>query len=99
MLKPAGTLSLASGSLSAAVANGGPETGASFAAASPSGRPIKGEPGGSAGGAAGAAPVAGAASCCAAAPNVNAPIKAPASNRLRGAERLMVINVLPLWKP
>src|SRR6201996_9501093 len=91
MLKPAGTLSLSSGSLSGAAASGGPATGASLAAASPSGRPINGDPGGSAGAADGAAPAAGAAGCCAAAPNVNAPKKAPASNRLRGPERLIVI--------
>src|SRR5580692_1867256 len=84
MLKPGGSLSFAVGSLSVAAASGGEATGASLAAASPSGRPIRGEPGGSAGAAAGAAPAAGAAACCADAANVNAPKKAPASNRLRG---------------
>src|SRR6185437_956423 len=95
MLKPAGTLSLAIGSLSTAAASGGAATGASLAAASPSGRPIRGEPGGSAGAAAGAAPAAGAVACCAEAANVNAPKKAPASNRLRDADRLIVMMVLP----
>src|ERR1700744_4255320 len=94
MLKPAGTLSLSSGSLSGAAASGGPATGASLAAASPSGRPINGDPGGNAGAAAGAAPAAGAA-CCADAANVNAPKKAPASNRLRDVDRLIVMVVLP----
>src|ERR1700761_1234267 len=94
MLKPAGTLSLAIGNLSGAAASCGAATGASWAAASPSGRPIKGEPGGSAGAAAGAAPAAGAA-CCADAARVNAPKKAPASNRLRDADRLIVMVVLP----
>ena len=47
MLKPAGTFSLAVGSLSAAAGSGGGATGASFCAASLSGRPIIGEPGGS----------------------------------------------------
>src|SRR5580692_12015797 len=98
MLKPGGSLSFAVGSLSVAAASGGEATGASLAAASPSGRPISGEPGGSAGaaaGAAGAAAGAGAAACCADAVNVNAPKKAPASNRLRDADRLNVMMVLP----
>src|ERR1700733_13946159 len=61
MLKPFGAFSLSSGSLFSAVASGGDGTGASFAAAGlPSGRPINGEPGGSAA-AAGAAAGAGAA--------------------------------------
>src|SRR5450755_4933784 len=61
MLKPGGSLSWAVGSLSAAAGSGGGATGASLLAASlPSGRPISGEPGGSAG-AAGAAIGAGAA--------------------------------------
>jgi hypothetical protein len=47
MLKPAGTFSFAVGSLSAAVGSGGGATGASFCAASLSGRPSSGEPGGS----------------------------------------------------
>src|SRR5580692_13178566 len=99
MLKPGGSLSFAVGSLSVAAASGGEATGASLAAASPSGRPIRGEPGGSAGAAAGAAPAAGAAACCADAANVNAPKKAPASNRLRDADRLIVMVVSPMWKP
>src|SRR6202012_2166085 len=50
MLKPFGALSLSSGILSAVVASGGDGTGASFSAAGLlSGRPISGEPGGSAG--------------------------------------------------
>src|SRR5580692_9620843 len=61
MLKPLGAFSLSSGSLFSAVASGGDGTGASFAAAGLlSGRPISGEPGGSAA-AAGAAAGAGAA--------------------------------------
>src|SRR5580692_9530150 len=61
MLKPFGAFSLSSGSLFSAVASGGDGTGASFAAAGLlSGRPISGEPGGSAA-AAGAAAGAGAA--------------------------------------
>jgi len=49
--------------------------------------PIKGDPGGSGAAAAGAAPAAGGvAGCCAAAFNVMTPKKAPASNRLRGAD-------------
>jgi hypothetical protein len=71
-----GTFSFAVGSLSGAAGIGGGAIGASLAAASLSaGRPIKGEPGGR-----------GAAGCWATAPNVNAPKKAPASNRLRGAD-------------
>ena len=61
MLKPFGALSLSSGSLFSAVASGGAGTGASFAAAGLlSGRPISGEPGGSAA-AAGAAGAGAAA--------------------------------------
>src|SRR5580704_17477826 len=61
MLKPFGALSLSSGNLSSAAASGGAGTGASFAAAGLlSGRPISGEPGGSAA-AAGAAAGAGVA--------------------------------------
>src|SRR5258707_9442837 len=56
MLKPGGSLSWAFGNLSAAAGSGGAATGASFAAASlPSGRPINGDPGGSAGAAVGVA--------------------------------------------
>jgi hypothetical protein len=87
MLKPAGTFSFAVGNLSGAAAIGGGATGASLAAASPAGRPISGDPGGSAGAAAGAAPAAGGvAGCWAAALNVRALKKAPASNRLRGVD-------------
>src|SRR3954465_2681306 len=97
MLKPAGTFSFAVGSLSGVAAIGGGATGASLAAASlPAGRPINGDPGGSAG----AAPAAGGvAGCCAAAPSVKALRKAPASNRLRGAEEWVVMGVLPWRKP
>src|SRR5258707_15551180 len=101
MLKPGGTLSFAVGSLSVAAGIGGGATGASFAAASlPAGRPIRGEPGGSAGAAAGAAAVGGlaGAGCCAAAPYVNAPIKAPASNRLRGDDQIIMTSS-PVWRP
>src|SRR5882762_7689694 len=101
MLKPGGTLSFAVGNLSGAAAIGGGATGASFAAASlPAGRPIRGEPGGSAGAAAGAAAagglVAGGAAagglegCCAAAPSVRAPDRAPASDRLRGNDKIIM---------
>src|SRR5215472_15055667 len=93
MLKPAGTFSFAAGSLSAAVGSGGGATGASFCAASLSGRPISGEPGGSAGAAAGAA--AGGLACWPVAPNVNTPRNAPASNRLRG-DGIVVISLPPL---
>src|ERR1700736_1072770 len=96
MLKPAGTLSFANGNLSAAVGSGGDATGASFAAASLSGRPIRGEPGGSAGAAAGAAAFGGLAGCCAAALHVNAPRKAPASNRLRGMDKQIFMIVSPV---
>src|SRR5882757_9955304 len=101
MLKPGGTLSLAIGSLSTAAAIGGGATGASLAAASLSaGRPIRGEPGGSgAGAAAGAAAGGGLAGCCAAAPNVNTPIKAPASTRLRGTDEPIIMTSSPVWKP
>src|SRR3954451_12083002 len=99
MLKPAGTLSLASGSLSACAGIGGGATGASLEAASPSGRPIRGDPGGS-GWAAGAAPAAGAAAgCCAAADNVNAPKKAPASSMLRDADQISIMVSSPKRKP
>src|SRR5882672_4121303 len=97
MLKPAGTLSFAVGSLSGAAAIGGGATGASLAAASLSaGRPIKGEPCGSVGVAVAAGGLTG---CCAAALNVNTPIKAPASKRLRGADELIVMTSSPMWKP
>src|ERR1700684_3312243 len=90
MLEPGGTLSFAVGNLSTAAAIGGGATGESFAAASLAGRPIKGEPSGGAGGAvcAAAGRLAGSA---AAAPNVNTPIKATASNKLRN---MIIIIVL-----
>src|SRR5450631_1013329 len=98
MLKPAGTLSLATGSLSSEAAIGGGATGASLAAASLSaGRPISGEPGGNAGAAAGAV-AGGVAGCCAAAPSVNTPITAQASNRLRDDEQIIIMSS-PVWKP
>src|SRR6202035_3269836 len=91
MLKPVGTLSLAIGNLSTAAGSGGGATGASFAAASLlSGRPIRGEPGGSGAAAAGAAAAGGVAGCCAAAAQVNAPMKTPASKRLRGDEQIIM---------
>src|SRR5437899_2845192 len=101
MLKPAGTFSFAVGSLSAAAGIGGGAIGASFAAASLSaGRPINGEPGGNGAAAAGAADGAGlAAGCWAAAVNVNALKKAPASHRLRGANMSLFMDVLPSRKP
>src|ERR1700716_3371787 len=96
MLKPGGSLSFAVGNLSSAAGIGGGATGASLAAASLSaGRPISGEPGGSAG----AAAVGGFAGCCAAAPNVNTPIKVPASNKLRGTDELIIMKSSPVWKP
>src|SRR5438132_9212926 len=102
MLKPAGTLSFAVGNLSGAAGIGGGAFGASLAAASlPAGRPINGDPGGSAGAAAGGVPVAGgdAAGCWAAAVNVNALKNAPASNRLRGADERLIIGFLPRGSP
>src|SRR6185295_102315 len=98
MLKPAGTFSFAVGSLSAAAGIGGGAIGASFAAASLSaGRPIRGEPGGRGAAAAGAAGLAagGVAGCWAAALNVNALKKAPASQRLRDAHMSLFMDVLP----
>src|SRR5437879_7774674 len=101
MLNPAGTFSFAVGSLSGAAGIGGGATGASLAAASLlAGRPINGDPGGSAGAAAGAAPAAGgAAGCWAAAPSGKALRKAPASNRLRGADEWLIMGVPPWRKP
>src|SRR5262252_1597950 len=61
MLKPCASFSLAVGNLSAAAGSGGGATGASFMAASLSGRPIIGEPGGRGDGAACALVGAGAA--------------------------------------
>jgi hypothetical protein len=101
MLKPAATFSFAVGSLSGAAAIGGDAIGASFAAASLSaGRPIKGEPGGSGAAADGAGLAAGGlAGCWAAAVNVNALKKAPASQRLRGANMSLFMDVLPCRMP
>src|SRR5436190_18776915 len=102
MLNPAGTFSFAVGSLSAAAGIGGGATGASFAAASLSAeRPIKGEPGGSGAPAAGGAGLAagGVAGCWAAALNVNALKKAPASQRLRDADLSLFMDVLPDGSP
>jgi hypothetical protein len=39
------------------------------------------------------------AGCCAAAPNVNKQIKAPASNKLRGADEPIIMTSSPVWKP
>jgi hypothetical protein len=83
--------------LSGAAASGGGATGASFCAASLSGRPIRGEPGGS--GAAAGAAAGGLAGCCAAAPYVKIPKRAPASSRLRGAVEQILIMFSPVWKP
>jgi hypothetical protein len=91
--------------LSAAAAIGGGATGASLAAAGLfSGRPLSGEPGGSAGAAAaaGAALGAGAAAgglagCCAAATSVKALIKAPATNTRR-ADQVIMLSSSPVWK-
>src|SRR3984885_2483743 len=96
MLKPGGTLSLAAGNLSTAAAIGGGATGESFAAASLAGRPIMGEPDGSAGAAVCAAAAGGLAGCCAAAPNVSAQTKATASDKLRN---LIVIMFSFVPKP
>lgn len=86
MLKPAGTLGWQAAACGAAGIGFGGATGASLAAASLfAGRPIEGEPGGSADAAAGAA-AGGLAGCCADAQSVNAPKRAPANNRLRGAD-------------
>src|SRR5260370_38756315 len=95
MLKPGGSLSFAVGNLSSAAGIGGGATGASLAAASfPAGRPIRGEPGGSAGAAAGPPAVGGlaGAGCWAAAPYVNSPIKAAAGNRMRGDEQTTITS-------
>jgi hypothetical protein len=96
---------LAVGSLSAAAGIGGGAIGASFAAASLSaGRPINGEPGGNGaaalGDGAGAGLAAGGlAGCWAAAVSVNALKKAPASQRLRGANMSLLMDVLLGRKP
>src|SRR3954468_20260141 len=98
MLNPVGTLSLASGNLSAAAGIGGGATGASFAAASlPAGRPIRGDPGGSGAAAVGAAAAGGVAGCWAAAPNLNAPMKHPASNKPPDVEKI-VMKPSPMWQ-
>src|SRR5258708_10012587 len=96
MLKPGGSLSFAVGSLSGAAGSGGGATGASLAAASLSGRPISGEPGGNgAGAAAGAAPAAGAAGRWAAALNVKAPEKATARQKRRHAAQQLLFGCFP----
>ena len=41
----------------------------------------------------------GLAGCCAAAPYVNTPRKAPASKRLRGTDEQILIMFSRLWKP
>src|SRR3954468_9892063 len=93
MLNPAGTLSFANGNLSAAAGMGGGATGASFEAASlPAGRPIRGEPGGRGAPAGAGAP--GVLAGWAAALSVNALIKAPASNRPRGVELIVMKSSL-----
>jgi hypothetical protein len=55
-----------------------------------------GEPGGS--GCAAGAVAGGLAGCCAAAPQLNTPRKAPASKRLRGADEQILIMFSRLWK-
>jgi hypothetical protein len=50
-----------------------------------------------AGAAAGVSAAGGLAGCCAAAPTVNIPIKAPASSRLRGAdEQIMMFSLVEI---
>src|ERR1700692_2812608 len=79
MLKPFGAFNLSSGSLFSAVASGGAGTGASVAAAGLlSGRPISGEPGGS-------AAAAGAAGAGAAAAGAGAGVGAAAAGAGAGA--------------
>src|SRR5215212_10770422 len=93
MLNPVGTLSFANGNLSSAAGIGGGATGASFEAASlPAGRPIRGEPGGS--GAPAGAGAAGVLAGWAEALSVNALRKAPASNRPRGVELMIMKSSL-----
>src|SRR6266550_7123930 len=97
MVKPLGALSLSSGSFSAAVGIGGGATGASLLAASVSGRPISGEPGGNgagcwaAGGAVCCSAAAGGA-CCWAAAGGAAASKLP---RVPASTSAWVIMVLP----
>src|ERR1700758_4280274 len=79
MLNPAGTFSFASGSAPGAAGGGGAATGASFCAASLSGRPVRGEAGGG-----------DCAACWAAAASVDAAKKAPASQRPRGDEKPII---------
>src|SRR5215475_3889945 len=90
MLKPDASFSFPTGSLSGAAASGGGATGANFAAASLSGRPIIGDPGGSAG----AAPAAGGLVCCADAATVKALTKTPASRTLRGDRQIVISSSL-----
>src|SRR5262245_51883817 len=105
ILKPAGTFSFAVGSLSAAAGIGGGAIGTSLAAASLSaGRPISGEPGGNGAaalgdGAGGGLAAGGLAGCWAAAASVNALKKAPASQRLCGANMSLLMDVIPGRKP
>jgi hypothetical protein len=94
--------------LSAGAAIGGGMTGASFIAASVSGRPIKGELAGNGGAAAGAAAgagaavagAAGAAGCCAPAvpTTATAAAKVPASSRLRADMNRRIMVLLPTWE-
>src|SRR5262249_19623993 len=88
-------LSLSSGSLSAAVGTGGGATGASFLAASVSGRPSSGEPGGRGWGvAAGAAGV-----CWACAPGNALTATAAAAQKLETTRILRIsasLNLRPL---
>src|SRR6266550_3517051 len=88
MVKPLGALSLSSGSFSAAVGIGGGATGASLLAASVSGRPISGEPGGNGAG----CWAAGGAVCCSAAAGGAAASKLP---RVPASTSAWVIMVLP----
>src|SRR6266480_3682714 len=99
MVKPFGALSLSIGSLSAAVGTGGGATGASFFAASVSGRPIKAGGNGAGcctaagGGACCCAVGGGAACCCATAGGVaasNVP-RVPASTSAHGREKWVMM--------
>src|SRR3984893_6310887 len=105
MVKPGGSLSFVVGNLSTAAAIGGATTGASFAAASLSGRPIRGEPGGSAGlaaatgAAAGAAAAAGAGAGAAAGAGAGAAAGVSAAGGLAGCwARAPAVNI-PIKAP
>src|SRR5579883_174503 len=107
MWKPFGSVRRLAATLSAGAAIGGGMTGASFIAASVSGRPIRGEPGGRAGGAAAVAGAgaagagaAGAAGCCAPAvpTTATAAAKVPASSRLRADMDRRIMMLLPSWE-